>query len=221
MENPIEKIPKEVPVEESNVECSKVRGRGRTGKITKSVQLEEYRSRAKEFLDANNKILPASAAVYHEISEKFEGKMTPKAIQVQVTKCTNDIFGENVVKKSETLDLSEESSKDITVSCKINECYAENFQIVHVTNEKSGRTYKSLQPGWTDALHDIIVQEIQSDCIFEFERGSVTDNEFVANATCAECEATLTATSINNRKEIIFEIIGGTGKHTYEKQRRL
>lgn len=76
-----------------------IKKRGRPIKVTWDEQLAVYRQKAKELLDSKNKILPATAQIFDEISRKFEGKMTPKAIQIAVTKRANEIFGENIVQE--------------------------------------------------------------------------------------------------------------------------
>lgn len=80
---------------------------GRKYKVSFDDQLKEYRLKSKELLDSNNKILPATAAIYKNISEAFESKMTPKAIQIAVTKNAAAIFGQNVVQKPEAIQSEE------------------------------------------------------------------------------------------------------------------
>lgn len=179
---------KEVPANVSIENSSEVIGRGRKFKVPINVQLEEYRSRSKELLDANNKILPATAAVFHEISQKFGGQMSSKAIQLAVTKNAIQIFGENFVKttdvKTKAYDDSYEfSSYDkngLTASLTIDEKNAEKFKILTVAGNK--RSYTTLRPGWTDALHDLIVEETNTQCVFQFKRISVVGKEFVTHA---------------------------------------
>lgn len=204
---------------------------GRKYKVPIEDQLQEYRAKSEKFLDANNKILPATASIYNEISEKFKNKMTPKAIQIAVTKHADKIFGENVVHKTEAIQCEESTctndeflsydSGELTVLLTIDQKYADQFAITIVESKNAKRNYKALRPGWTDALHDIITAQTGTHCIFQFLRANIIGEEFVAVANCSECGGSITATSVENRKRISLEIIPGQGEHTYVKRRRL
>lgn len=64
----------------------------------------------KEFVDENNKILPATAAIYKMLSEKIG--MTPKTIHVAVTKHTNDVFGSEFDKTKNRIEKVSDSDED-------------------------------------------------------------------------------------------------------------
>lgn len=208
---------------------------GRKYKVPFDDQLKEYRLKSKELLDSNNRILPATAAIYKNISQTFENKMTPKAIQIAVTKHADEIFGQNVVHKSEAIqseeiiDINDEKNDDfgsydsdaLTVLLTIDQKYANTFAIVIVESKSGKRSYKMLRPGWTDALHNIIVAQTATHCVFQFLRSNIVGEEFVAVANCSECGGTITATSIEKRKKIALEMVLGPGEHTYAKRRRL
>lgn len=204
---------------------------GRQYKIPIDTQLKEYRLKSKELLDSNNKILPATATIYKNISEKFENKMTPKAIQIVVTKHAEEIFGQNVVHKTEAVqceeiidindDFGSYDSDALTVLFTIDQKHSDTFAIVIVESKSGKRSYKVLRPGWTDALHDIIIAQTGTHCVFQFLRSNIVGEEFVAVANCSECGCSIKVTSFENRKKISLEMIRGPGEHTYAKRRRL
>lgn len=203
---------------------------GRVGKVDLDVQLKEYRSKAKDLLDSSNNILPASANVYNELSQISEYKMSVKAIQLAVKKNAYEIFGDavqsaNKSENQEVIDKCDEiasyDTDGLTVTLTVHEKYADIFKIVTVEPKNAVRTYKTLQAGWTDALHSIIVEQTGTDCIYQFKRANVVGEEFISNAVCGECGDSITATSFGNRKKIMIDIVRGEGKHTYRKRRRL
>lgn len=107
----------------------------------------------------------------------------------------------------------------MTASLTIDEKNAEKFKILTVAGNK--RSYTTLRPGWTDALHDLIVEETNTQCVFQFKRISVVGEEFVTHAQCSECLGSITATSFGERKNVSVEFVYGEGTHTFQKQRRL
>lgn len=73
--------------------------RGRSFKVTLDEQYTVYRSKLKELLYDQNKILPTIAVVFDKISQHFKGKITAKAIQLAVTRHADEIFGKDIVIK--------------------------------------------------------------------------------------------------------------------------
>lgn len=150
--------------------------------------------------------------------------MSVKSIQISVSRHANEIFGENIVKKadkveSDSYDETSYAKDGLTATINIHEKYAAKFNIV--TKEGSDRRYPSLGNGWTDALHEIIVDNTNTHCVFQFERGNIINGELEAAAKCSECHGTLTVKSIDNRTKVIIEIVHGAGQHSYTKRRRL
>lgn len=174
--------------------------------------------------------------LYKQIGEKFENKVSSKGIRIAVVNHAKQIFGSDflnaeISKKSEKnleekndalLELCDEYSTDaLTVTVDINEKYADTFKIVEIVSKASQQTHKALRSGWSDALHDIIVEKTGTHCVFQFKRANIISDEFVAVASCNECSGQVTATSFGNRKNVEVEIIHGEGEHTYQKKRRL
>lgn len=151
--------------------------------------------------------------------------MTERSIQLAVTKHANKIFGENVVKKVDKnqnkvlCESDDDDSIGFTTHFNVDEKYKNKFKIN--TIEGKGRSRKVLEPGWSDALHDMIADSTSAPCIFQFSHGNVKGNEFTANAECSECGGTLTAISSENRNKISVKIVYGEGEHTFQKRRRL
>lgn len=67
--------------------------RGRKGKVDLNDQLEIYREFAKDLIDENGKIRPASSDIYQKLSLKLN--MTAKAINLVIRKNSNEIFGKS------------------------------------------------------------------------------------------------------------------------------
>lgn len=202
--------------------------RGRKHKIDLNVQLEEYRKKCKDLLDADNCILPATATVYNELSSILE--MSVKAIHWAVTRNADTIFAENVVKIKIKNEISNDALSDedcssydpdgSTTVINIDEKYSEIFRIVVVKGPN--RNHNIVKPGWSDALHDIIVSQMKLECIFNFKHANVVGGqEFTANSICGECGATIIATTQQNRSKLLVEFVKGKGTHTFEKLRRL
>lgn len=217
-------------MEENDEEKTKKNKGGRVAKVPVEEQLEAYRSKSENLLDSSNKILPASANIYDELADKFEHKMTARAIQLSVTKHAKEIFGDVVqsAEPNESAAINDECDEfadydedGMTVTLTVHEKYAETFKIVSVEPRNAVRSHKILRPGWADALHRIIVDQTDTDCVFQFKRANVVGEEFTANAVCGECGDSLTAKSFGNRKRITIDIVRGEGEHSHTKRRRL
>lgn len=231
-EEQVEEVPK---VQNESIPVEKKR-KGKPYTVDIELQLETYRSFSKQLLDSSNNIRPASADVYKQIGEKFENKVSSKGIRMAVVNNAKQIFGSDfsnaeisrkdekkVEKKNDALlELCDEYSTDaLTVTMDIHEKYTDTFKIVDIVSKASQQTHKALRPGWSDALHEIIVEKTGTHCVFQFKRANIISDEFVAIASCSECRGQITATSFGNRKNVEVKIIHGDGEHTYTKKRRL
>lgn len=215
----------ENPIELSSNET----GRGRKFKVSKDTQLKEYRSRAKDLLDAENNVLPASAPIFGELWKIFQKTISKKAIQLNVKNYASEIFGKNVVnikKANECQKVSNDSEEEffthdkdgLTLSLNIDEKYKSRIKIIEGSGKRAAKT---LEPGWTDALNDIIIEQTHIECVLKFKNVSVVGDEFVTVAKCSECNGTISARSSNNGKKLQVDIKNGDGTHTHEKRRRL
>lgn len=159
--------------------------------------------------------------------------MSKKAIQIAITKTSNEVFGvdyhqkkeyrdETTCSKSDSEDDYELYSKDdCSTTLSIHLFEADLFSFDFCTIEGPHRNYLSLRPGWPDKLFSIIVRETKSECCYSFKRVDIIGSEFKTRARCTECNGTLFVMSQQNRSKLMLQIVDGDRPHTFIKKRRL
>lgn len=211
------------------------KNRGRKAKIPISDQINIYRQHAKELLDTNNKILPATSQIFKTLSDKFalelKHSMTQKAIHIAVSKRSKEIFGldfgqtENECEKlaesecDQDFNVLSTDSSGLTITINLNETDQFNFDFISV--QGPFRNYKTLRPGWSDKLFSIFVRETKSECCYSFKRVDIIDTEFKTKAICVECDGTIFVMSQQNRTKLTVQVTKGDKPHTFSKKRRL
>lgn len=207
--------------------------RGRKAKVNIDEQFAAYRDNESKIVDENGKVQPASADIFEQLSLKFERKMTPKGIQIAVTKHLEAIFGgkyKNTPKRptdslyendseNETGDIISNDLAGTTISCSLNESEITNLKLVQIKGPS--RNYMSLRPGWADTVNSIVTRATNTQCCFSFNSRDIFGNEFRAKATCSECKGTLSVVSSGERTRVCIQIDEGPLPHTFTKRRRL
>lgn len=144
----------------------------------------------------------------------------------------NEIFGENnfELKNKISKDAAEkdvdycyEHAAGTTIICRVPDELQNDLKIV--TEVRNNRTIKKMSPGWTDTVFKIVTKQLNSKCVFNFEKANLfqTENstEFETKAKCAECDGTLHIVSSYDRKEMQLNFEPGTGTHSHTKFRRV
>lgn len=83
------------------------------------------------------------------------------------------------------------------------------------------QNYLTLRPGWTDILFKLIVENTGNDCIFNFKKANIEQNEFFVRTRCSECQSELDVQSINNRTSLLIKKSKSDLPHTFQKKRKL
>lgn len=153
--------------------------------------------------------------------------MTQKAIHLTIVKNIFEIFGKNIhtsriSTKRTTHDSDvalDDSCTGIDICVNLTEKVQQSFKILTVKGPK--QNYLTLRPGWTDILFKLIVENTDIDCIFNFKKANIEQNEFSVQTRCIECQCELAVQSINNRTAVLMKKTKSNLPHSFKAKRRL
>lgn len=201
--------------------------RGRKAMLCIDEQIKVYEKFSDEIVDENGKIRPASASVFKVISGQI--KMTPKAIQLAISKNAEKFLGDKYKKDDKNKDEINSESDDeqvvfedmsgVTITIRLSEMDYHQFGLIKYEGPK--KTYMSLRPGWAPKLFSIIARESGTKCNLTFKRVDVVGSEFKATGYCKECNGNTYVHSTENRTKLLVQVIEGKQAHTFTTKRRL
>lgn len=96
--------------------------------------------------------------------------------------------------------------RDVIIRRKVHK----GFFVVKCTRDNRNKLSRSVEPGWTNKLNDLIWTEKRLPCVWSFERARVrvTMDDIFITAHCKDCPATLKGFYSLSRETIKLTITG-------------
>lgn len=190
--------------------------------------LEEHASDVKKYLRNS------SASIWKTISEKFEGKITPKAVYTFVRcnklNCWEKLHIQELLHNNANDDNTSSDTDDYDVKSVTITINSEKWNSIKPVQRYYGNRHRPfLENGWTDIINEELHAALATQCVWNFKNHFVyPSGEFylIINGSCKECGASLLGRSISENAEenmiISFEIRNIRAKyHTGQCKRKL
>lgn len=180
-----------------------------------TIQLPAYLAVKNALLDENGKIRYwKNCEVYNELSKKLN--MLPKTIHQTIVRKSGQIFGKDCKQPAKYLISDDEFLNEGDFSIKLTSEDVQNFKFV--VDDYSHTVLKS---GWSNNMFDILSNNLNLPCVFNFDKPTVSNGEITTFANC-KCGISLELSTQSNLTSLQVKVLNvGDGTHDFKNRRRL
>lgn len=209
----------------AGLETNSTTNRGRPPGASKEDQMATYIENKEKLLNDKKMLKLRTAPIFDVMGKKLN--MKSNAVHLAISRNMDAIFGSGnfelkIAKAVKPID--EDYTDHFYMDSDGSTLVIRNFSPITfdiVESAGKDRMIKRLREGWSDDLFEIIKNEIRNDCIYNFKRALLAQNEFSSEGTCSECGGKVHVSSSLNRTELQMQFTAGTGSHTHQKFRRM
>lgn len=211
--------------------------RGRIRKVALDIQMCIYKEHINDIVK-NGNLVSLRDNIYQTMAEKLD--MSRKAVFLSITKNIDAILnGTNLKLLNESTDFDISSSslltdttnssinsdKTLSLSIDITSQDVFKIKIAYGLTKNRRKLIRSLEPGWTDKLVEIIWNETKTQCVWSFRRGICKQDEIYCYGHCIECLAIVETNTVSSENNILLNlnISGGNENmvHTHKRKRKI